>query len=109
MAGPLSRSTPLSRVGFGEIAMTLRMLVSVVVICSVPMLRAAEPRAAETKSPPIEQPTLFHTKEADAIVAQMRIFPADNAWHGDVSKWPVHPNSRAIVASIGEQKPLRYN
>jgi len=27
----------------------------------------------------------------------------------DVSPWPVHPNSQRIVASIGADKPLRYN
>src|SRR4029453_12345508 len=39
----------------------------------------------------------------------MQIFPPDNPWNTDVSQWPVHPNSAAVVASIGNDKPLRYN
>ncbi|HZL90375.1 MAG TPA: hypothetical protein VFB96_18560 [Pirellulaceae bacterium] len=59
--------------------------------------------------PPIKEPILFNTPEADAIVAAMQIFPADNPWNADVSKWPRHPDSDAIVTSIGKDKPLRYN
>jgi hypothetical protein len=29
------------------------------------------------------------------------IFPADNYWHWDISKYPVHPNSANLVASVG--------
>jgi hypothetical protein len=59
--------------------------------------------------PEVKEPTLFDTPEADAVVSQMQIFPPDNAWNADVSKWPRHPNSDKIVASIGRDKPLRYN
>jgi hypothetical protein len=59
--------------------------------------------------PKVEKPTLFNTKEADAVVSAMQIFPADNPWNADVSKWPLHKNSDAIVASIGKDKPLRCN
>lgn len=59
--------------------------------------------------PKIERPTLFNTPEADAVVSAMQIFPADNPWNADVSRWPVHKNSAAIVASIGNDKPLRCN
>lgn len=59
--------------------------------------------------PPVTKPVLFNTPEADAIVAAMQIFPADNPWNTDISKWPVHPNSKNIVGSIGAEKPLRYN
>jgi hypothetical protein len=58
---------------------------------------------------PLTEPILFNTQEADAIVAKMQIMPQDNPWNADVSKWPVHKNSAAIVASIGNDKPLRYN
>lgn len=61
------------------------------------------------QQPKITQPILFNTKEADAIVAKMQIMPQDNPWNADVSNWPVHRNSAAIVASIGNDKPLRYN
>src|SRR4249919_3763506 len=59
--------------------------------------------------PKVEKPTLFNTKEADAVVSALQIFPADNPWNADVSKWPLHKNSDAIVASIGKDKPLRCN
>src|SRR6188508_2781781 len=59
--------------------------------------------------PPVKSPTLFNTPEADKVVSQLQVFPKDNAWNADVSKWPLHPNSDKIVASIGRDKPLRYN
>jgi hypothetical protein len=64
--------------------------------------------AADGKSA-VDRPVLFNTKEADAVVSEMQIFPADNPWNADVSKWPLHKNSDAIVASIGKDKPLRCN
>lgn len=59
--------------------------------------------------PVVKEPTLFNTKEADEVVAKLQVFPKDNPWHADVSKWPVHANSKNIIASIGNDKPLRYN
>ena len=57
----------------------------------------------------LSEPILFNTKEADAIVSKLQIMPKDNPWNADVSNWPVHKNSAAIVASVGGEKPLRYN
>jgi hypothetical protein len=34
------------------------------------------------------------------------IFPADNVWHADVSRLPVHPRSAGYVASIGATRPV---
>lgn len=66
--------------------------------------------AADTKpTNAVDKPVLFHTKEADAVVSAMQIFPADNPWNADVSKWPLHRKSDAIIASIGKDKPLRCN
>ena len=31
----------------------------------------------------------------------MQLFPADNPWHYDISKFPLHPNSANLVASVG--------
>jgi hypothetical protein len=59
--------------------------------------------------PPIASPMLFNTPEADAVVAAMQVFPPDNPWNTDVSDWPVHPRSDAIIESIGRDKPLRCN
>jgi len=70
----------------------------------------AEPAVQPAKSlPAINQPIPFNTPEADAILAAMQIFPPDNPWNTDISSWPVRANSAAIVASVGAEKPLRYN
>lgn len=59
--------------------------------------------------PAITRPVQFDTPEADAILSALEVFPPDNAWNQLVDEWPVHPDSDAIVASIGVDKPLRYN
>lgn len=59
--------------------------------------------------PAVTEPTLFNTPEADRVLQAMQVFPADNPWNQDISRWPVHPNSQAIIASIGTNKPLRHN
>lgn len=66
-------------------------------------------RIKNAKIPNITQPVMFDTPQADAICAALEIFPPDNAFNLAVEKWPVHPNSKAIVASVGAEKPLRYN
>jgi hypothetical protein len=57
----------------------------------------------------IARPILFNTPEADDILRELQVFPPDNPWNLDISRWPVHPNSRNIIASIGVDKPLRGN
>lgn len=69
--------------------------------------RVARIRAA--KMPAITQPVLFDTPEADAICSALEVFPPDNPWNQLVDAWPRHPNSDAIIASIGRDKPFRYN
>ncbi len=59
--------------------------------------------------PEIKTPILFNTPEADAIVSALEIFPPDNPWNIPVDTWPLRPNSQAIIAGIGPDKPLRYN
>lgn len=59
--------------------------------------------------PAVAKPTPYNTPEADAIAAALEIFPADNPWNTTIEDWPVHPNSKRIVDSIGADKPLRYN
>ena len=61
--------------------------------------RLARIRAA--KMPPITKPILFCTPQADAICSALEVFPADNPWNQVVSDWPLHPNSKNIIASIG--------
>lgn len=41
-----------------------------------------------------------------ASLGGKRVFPPDNPWNQDVSQAPVDPNSDALIASIGLEKPL---
>lgn len=66
-------------------------------------------RIRKAKMPAITKPVPFNTPEADAILSALEIFPEDNPWNLVVSDWPLHPKSKEIVASIGANKPLRYN
>ncbi|MEI8314730.1 MAG: hypothetical protein WCG79_04685 [Verrucomicrobiota bacterium] len=69
--------------------------------------RLARIRAA--KMPEIHAPVMFNTPEADAILSALEVYPPDNPWNLVVKDWPVHPNSRNIIASIGADRPMRYN
>jgi hypothetical protein len=71
--------------------------------------RPARHARKRTKMPAIKRPVLFNTPQADRILEALQVFPPDNPWNQDVSKWPVHPNSKNIIASIGANKPFRYN
>jgi hypothetical protein len=66
-------------------------------------------RIKAAKMPKFDKPILFDTPEADAILAALEVFPPDNPWNLVVADWPLHPNSKNIVASIGVDKPMRYN
>jgi hypothetical protein len=66
-------------------------------------------RIRTAKMPAFDRPIPYHTPEAYAIMSAAEIFPPDNPWNTLVEDWPVHPNSRNIVASIGANKSLRYN
>jgi hypothetical protein len=66
-------------------------------------------RLKAAKMPRLDKPVLFDTPEADAVVSALEVFPPDNPWNLDVSDWPLHPSSRAIIASIGPNKPFRCN
>jgi len=66
-------------------------------------------RIRAAKMPQITKPVMFNTPEADAIVSALEVFPPDNPWNQVVDEWPRHPDSDAIIASIGADKPLRYN
>ncbi len=66
-------------------------------------------RVRSARLPKITRPVVFNTPEADAIMSAVEIFPPDNPWNTLIEDWPVHPNSRKLVASVGAAKPLRYN
>ena len=66
-------------------------------------------RIRTAKMPSITKPVMFDTPEADLILSALEVFPPDNLWNQVVSNWPLHANSKNIIASIGADKPLRYN
>lgn len=66
-------------------------------------------RIKSAKMPSFARPIPYNTPEADAIMSAAEIFPANNPWNTLVEDWPVHPNSKAMIASVGADKPLRYN
>ncbi|WP_254512272.1 right-handed parallel beta-helix repeat-containing protein [Anatilimnocola floriformis] len=66
-------------------------------------------RIKSTEMPAIAKPIPYNTPDADAIMSAAEIFPANNPWNTLVEDWPVHPNSTAMIASVGAAKPLRYN
>jgi hypothetical protein len=66
-------------------------------------------RIRAAKMPAITKPVEFFTPEADAIVSALEVFPPDNPWNLVVEDWPLHPNSKNIVASIGPDKVFRVN
>jgi hypothetical protein len=66
-------------------------------------------RIKAAKMPKIDKPILFDTPEADAMVSALEVFPPDNPWNLVVEDWPLHSNSKNIIASIGPGKPFRYN
>lgn len=66
-------------------------------------------RLRNTPMPRITQPVMFNTPEADAILSALEVFPPDNAFNLPIDEWPLHPNSKKIIASIGADKPFRYN
>jgi len=68
--------------------------------------RSARQRPA---MPRITEPVMFNTPEADRILAALQVYPADNSWNEDISRRPLHPNSRRLIASVGPEKSLAYN
>jgi hypothetical protein len=66
-------------------------------------------RIRKAKMPKVAKPILFNTPEADAICSALEVYPPNNPWNLVVENWPLHPNSKNIIASIGPKKPFRYN
>src|SRR5690348_14137195 len=59
--------------------------------------------------PEIKGPVMFNTKEADAILAALQVFPANNAWNEDISARPLLKNSKEMVATVGVAGKLAVN
>lgn len=65
--------------------------------------------AAQKNVPIINKPLMFDTPEADALLSALEVFPTDNPWNQTCENWPLHTNSRNIIASIGADKIFRCN
>ena len=89
------------------------LLLTAVLAADAPKPVSGDParveRIRKAVMPKFDKPVSFDTPEADAILEAMENFPPDNPWNLVVSDWPVHPKSKEMVASIGSDKPLRYN
>ena len=95
-----------------HLALLILLAHTVALSAAQPGVTIDEARLARLKAAKMRQftqPLHFNTPEADAIVAALEVFPSDNPWNIPVDKWPVAPNSAAIIATIGGAKPLRYN
>ena len=66
-------------------------------------------RIRAAKMPKLTKPVMFDTPEADAICSALEVYPPDNPWNLVVEDWPLHPNSKNMIASIGANKPFRCN
>jgi hypothetical protein len=85
------------------------VLCVILVLAVVPTMAAATHSGEAASKVRLARPVAFDTPEADKILTNLQIFPRDNAWNQDVSRWPLHPNSRGIIAAIGAEKPFRHN
>ncbi len=70
---------------------------------------AAPPPQAITMPSLYVRPVMFDTPHADLILSTLQVFPANNPWNHNIAKWPLHPNSAAMISSIGRDKVFRYN
>ncbi len=82
---------------------------TVAVAEAAPFDPARATRLRATKMPAIDKVISFDTLEADAVMAAVEMFPANSPWYLDVSKFPLHPNSQALIASTGNDKVFRVN
>lgn len=88
------------------------LVLAVVIAADPPGVTIDKDRLARLKAatmPKFDKAIHFNTPEADAILSALEVFPPDNPWNISVDEWPVHPNSKAMIAAIGGNKPLRYN
>ena len=72
---------------------------------------ATRPGSNDRRTPRCRRSTRSSIRHAGGRrdLPALEVFPADNPWNLVVEDWPLHPNSKKIIASIGANKPLRYN
>lgn len=97
------------RINIGLVSLSMALLAAVTVYAQDEALSPRLERIRSAAMPEITRPVMFDTPEADAILSALEVFPPDNPFNQVIEDWPLHPDSKAIVASIGAEKPLRYN
>jgi hypothetical protein len=107
--GPAQAYRVTGTIGDMPVDLTVTPLGGAEPVVSIKTDPARLARIRVAKMPEITKPVMFNTPQADAICSALEVFPPDNPWNQLVDQWPRHPNSDAIIASIGDDKPLRYN
>jgi hypothetical protein len=74
-----------------------------------PAATAAAYAARLKGMPKFDQPLLFHTPQADAVLKHVQVFPADNPFNEDISTRPVAANSEAMIATMQPTRGLGHN
>jgi len=78
----------------------------VLVVCGALLGCGAGSRTAVTGPGEAPPPQNDDISRLSPSLGDLQVFPPDNPWNTDISKYPVHPNSEAFIKSIGEDKPL---
>lgn len=60
-------------------------------------------------TPTIATPVNWNTAAADTIMANVQIFPTNNAWNEDISGLPVAANSASMITTMGAATSIGYN
>ncbi len=105
------------KVGNADVHLVLGPAVAVpavgTIAAAAPMIEvaAAAPPTPQKrpKMPEITHPVMFNTPEADRIMEALQVFPPDNPWNEDISKRPVHPNSKGILGTTNPNHWLWFN
>lgn len=87
----------------------LLMLPAALAICGTRGEGGQDLGRDRTAMPAITRPVMFNTPEADRILSALQVYPPDNPWNEDISRRPVHRNSKNLVTSVGLEKNLAYN
>jgi hypothetical protein len=81
----------------------MRLALPLLIVLAAPLVGAERINHAGRLLGPertVAIPTLFHTPEADAVLAAMQVVPRDSAWVEDVSLLPLAADSAAIMARV---------
>ncbi len=91
----------------------LTLLVAGSLLLSAQPILAADAMKSLARSgktlPKITKPILFNTPQADRVLSDLQILPPSNPWNEDISRRPVHPNSKKLIARADPNRHLYFN